>query len=248
MSRLKQKLKSEYGASILLALLFFLICGLVTAALLMSAVSNAGKIKNNEESHQKYLTVSSALEMVCEDLLSEPYVAKYHFMKTPHTTTVQDGDTETTITTYTYEYAQQEGEYSCGMGKYLLDELDSLFGKQMETDVKALQENHGSETEAWTYTILPNSLSNENIIHTFEVKPTGTGGADTKPVMIFMTLDRKDRSYTINLTARLKEDAAYAMEAELTPVGNQPQIDKGAADGDHRVELNWNLGWITKAE
>ena len=64
MERLREKLKSQCGASILLALLFLLLCMMVAASVLMAAASNAGKLCSNQEEHQKYLTVSSALWLV----------------------------------------------------------------------------------------------------------------------------------------------------------------------------------------
>ena len=47
MRQLIQKLRSQSGASILLALLFLLVCMLAAATVLMAAVSNAGKIRSN---------------------------------------------------------------------------------------------------------------------------------------------------------------------------------------------------------
>ena len=55
------------GASILLALLFFLVCAMVGASVLMAAASNAGKSRSSREEQQKYLTLSSAMQLVCDE-------------------------------------------------------------------------------------------------------------------------------------------------------------------------------------
>lgn len=48
---LKRKLQSQRGASLLLALLFLVLCSLVSATILMAAVSNAGKARSNLREH-----------------------------------------------------------------------------------------------------------------------------------------------------------------------------------------------------
>ena len=47
MKTLREKLHSQSGASILLALLFLLVCMMTAASILMAAVSNAGKLRSN---------------------------------------------------------------------------------------------------------------------------------------------------------------------------------------------------------
>jgi len=243
MNRLKQKLKSESGASILLALLFFLICTLVAAAVLMAAVSNAGKIKSNQEMHQKYLAVSSALELVCDDLLSAEYRGQYTVTVTQTPKTDSDGKLVGGVFEYTYSYNQVHGEYNCELGKMLLDELDAIFAEQMKLDVEGfLKENNKTN--------IVNPLSypgTENKTHTLTISAPATGSVKMLPVQVFVTLDRK--SYTINLTARLVDDAAYGMEAELTPTAsNVPHAAEQLEADKYQTEpMTWKLGWITKA-
>ena len=52
MKTLREKLHSQSGASILLALLFLLVCMMAAASVLTAAVSNAGKIRSNYEEQQ----------------------------------------------------------------------------------------------------------------------------------------------------------------------------------------------------
>lgn len=81
MEALKQKWNSRRGASILLALLFLLVCMMAAASILMAAASNAGKIQSNKEEQQKYLTLSSALTLLCDDLERVEYVGPYNYEK-----------------------------------------------------------------------------------------------------------------------------------------------------------------------
>ena len=70
---LREKLKSSRGASILMALLFLLVCMMVASSLLMAAVSNAGKLQGGRTEQQKYLTLSSGLRLVCGELEEMAY-------------------------------------------------------------------------------------------------------------------------------------------------------------------------------
>ena len=79
MEALKKKWNSSRGASILLALLFLLVCMMVGASILAAAASNAGKIKSNKEEQQKYLTLSSAVNLLVDELERMEYVGRYTY-------------------------------------------------------------------------------------------------------------------------------------------------------------------------
>ncbi len=68
MKKLSAKLNNRRGASILMALLLFLICALAGAAALTAAGSNIGRYSYLEEDQQQYLAVSSAAKLFREQL------------------------------------------------------------------------------------------------------------------------------------------------------------------------------------
>lgn len=74
---LKRKWNSCRGASILLALLFMLMCIMAGTSVLMAGASNVGKISGDKDEQQKYLTLSSALQLLVAELESVEYVGKY---------------------------------------------------------------------------------------------------------------------------------------------------------------------------
>lgn len=82
MEALRKKWNSDRGASILLAMLFLLVCMMVGASVLMAAASNAGKSDSNKTEQQKYLAVSSAMTMLVDELQTVKYVGKYGYEKT----------------------------------------------------------------------------------------------------------------------------------------------------------------------
>ena len=235
---ISRKLRSQRGASMLLALLFLLICSMVTASILMAAVANAGKHRSNLEEHQIYLALSSAVSTLCDELNESQYQGRYHYWETIRTTTDPVTGAEDTVTLRHFE--QLEGSYThisptAGDGylsAVLLKNFDSLFAR--EIDGKLSSGNFES------FDLKP---QNTEMTHTLTLTPdTGTELDDT-PVHI--TLEIKD-SYAIYITAYLDGLDAYQVEAELTPKESKPTVPTPPAIGTYSTEaMKWTLGWIT---
>ncbi len=64
MKRLKNKLQSRRGASMLMALLLFLVAAMVSAVIVAAAVSAQTRVRADRAQQQTYLTVSSAAELL----------------------------------------------------------------------------------------------------------------------------------------------------------------------------------------
>lgn len=129
MEALKRKLNSRRGASILLALLFMLMCILVAASVVMAAASNAGKIKSNKEEQQKYLTLSSAVNLLVDELQSVEYVGGY-----------------------TYKYVSVKKDMIRGSNGELYDDTSSLPEGVEAIDTVIYT------TSTYTYTLQPGTL------------------------------------------------------------------------------------------
>lgn len=76
MTNLRQKLNSQSGASIVIALIFFLVCLTVGAVVLTAATANAGRITRNQKEQQAYFAVRSAAELLRDELEGEAFTAK----------------------------------------------------------------------------------------------------------------------------------------------------------------------------
>lgn len=68
MKRVWEKLKSRDGASILFAILVFMLCILAGTAALTAAAANSGRYSHLREEQQKYLTVSSAAKLLRDEI------------------------------------------------------------------------------------------------------------------------------------------------------------------------------------
>lgn len=70
---LKEKWKSTSGASLLLALLFFLLCAVTGSVVLTAASVSSGRLSNLKVNEQSYYTVSSAAKLLKNQMEGEKY-------------------------------------------------------------------------------------------------------------------------------------------------------------------------------
>lgn len=150
MKKLSQKLHSQRGASILLAMLFLLVCMMVAASVLMAAVSNAGKIQSNYDEQQRYLALSSALRLVAGELEQAKYYGRYTVNEWTEVLTVTETDAEDkdiTIHQYPYNYynvEQETGTFSCGaLASLVSDEKGDLILQSSDTVLTFRNELNG---------------------------------------------------------------------------------------------------------
>ena len=66
MNRLKEKLKSDRGASITYALLIFLVCAVVGSAVLVAGTASSGRMSEVADNDQRYYAVTSAARLLID--------------------------------------------------------------------------------------------------------------------------------------------------------------------------------------
>lgn len=72
MNAAQKKLKSGAGATILMALLFFLVAVMVSTVIISAAITATQTLRARREAQQAYLTCSSAAQYIRDALLEEP--------------------------------------------------------------------------------------------------------------------------------------------------------------------------------
>lgn len=82
MRHICKKLKNRGGASIIFALLIFLLCALVGASALTAASANIGRYSHLEDDQQKYLSVSSAIDLLRGQLGEQTLTAELTLTET----------------------------------------------------------------------------------------------------------------------------------------------------------------------
>lgn len=143
MNPISRKLNSRRGASILIALLLFLVCAFVGAAVLTSAYHNASRASAVRREQQAYLAAASAAELVKEAVTNtgiEMQYKTYAWVRTDYWTD-EDGKPQSSTTTGTNSPTVNiSAEYSGAL---------KVIGEQVFHFFEA--SNLGTPlTEAWT--------------------------------------------------------------------------------------------------
>lgn len=271
MKRLREKLHSKSGMSILLALLMFLVCAMVAASVLGAAASNAGKIRSNQVEHQKYLTLSSAMRLICDELERAEYIGQYQVYEWLVTVNGDDGKP---ITTDYFYVEQLPGKYSCGdltAQLPLEKELNKIFSKKfVGAGYKALSGADVADSTKRTLIVTLDGLNGYPA-------PKDPGNPTTYEVPKEVTVQVKLNHDTKNITVTAwlgggdapPDDDSNTMSAELvakvadpsgglkdgdplvinyTPGGRSPGSPPPSTAGDPRKTstMKWELHWIKK--
>lgn len=253
---LRKKWKSSRGASILIALLFLLVSMMVGASVLMAAASNAGKLRSNREEQQRYLTLSSALTLICGELESVEYAGRYGYTKTPvYITEIgENGEAVQVLDHYNHSYKQAEGALREGSAEWglnrvlpLYNDLDITFADDFQ-----LPPGQKSPLDSYDYAPLNRSLIQPRSPHTLELAASGdadTYGGLADEVTVVAVLNAKGE---LTLTASLTAHPEYVMEAVLKPNGKLEQLlVPGSHTGNGTYEtapVKWTLDRIVKKE
>ncbi len=267
MRLIRKKLKSERGASLILALLFMLICLMVGSSILMAAMANAGKIRSNQREQQAYMVLSSALKLVADDLTSAPYRAEFTYEQKKQT--VLNG-VEVTTHTFTCKAktngVNTPGEFPCELGEIFKNSLNVFFARNM-----MLRDNRvGTYTTQNVFMSDLTNLEKEDDATSFPLtdyeKGSFTVQSDKDELKDFeVTIEWKlEENYTLYLTATITDvpaeykDAAsgpsiyenYVMKAELTPAAGKtiPDVGKTSSTGEPTIEINNSLKYDEYAE
>lgn len=77
MNAMKNKIKSQRGASITFALLLFLVCSVVSIVVVIAGSAAAGRMSERAETDQRYYAVTSAVELLCDDFKGKTVKVEY---------------------------------------------------------------------------------------------------------------------------------------------------------------------------
>lgn len=250
MKRIREKLRSQSGASILLALLFFLLCSMVGASVLMAAASNAGKVNSSKEEQQKYLVLSSALRMVCGELERAAYTVE---CKSAESITVEDypsgGGVNDKLTVTERAFTWESSAFTCRLPLDLLPELDALFSSKfpnpLEWDEGITQTGEGEwSTTRYKYFRKSGLAAPAATKHTLTLcidDPDEPGLSEEVTVEVELKSGLGEE-YKLILTAYLTDDHDHAMHAELYRKGGIPVPKYGEAPD----KVGWEFAWIAK--
>ena len=245
--------------------MFLLVCMMVSASILMAAVSNAGKLRSGQEEQQRYLTLASALRLVCDELTESTYRGEYTYSKETfeikETVTNPDGTTEEVVvdeySEHTYKQQNAENSFQCGLNSVAADVLP--LGKDLDT-IFAERFNGSRITENPDDTYIYTPLENPFFSGNYKLTVTADDFGEVSVTV------RMRRDGVIHLTAELQKDKdgtpyeqISVMEAELLPEQSLDSVlfledrddseKKNISEITYQTEeVHWKLNWIAKKE
>ena len=214
MNRISKKLKSQSGASIIIALVLLLVCVMVGSVILSSAAGNADKMRKREAEQQEYLALSSAAELIRTSLGGTVYSAwernivyecyGCYLDMTPEKHT----DVAEVCNEMTYEKNDDAG---------------------LKADIAdVVYEAYRSHTKYYAPTIVPSDIEKE-----FTISSSDTDVPDVKVKMIF---DTQTYGTLFRLTIAENAVSDYALTLRFNPVVISP--NKGSVDEVKKVKVN----------
>lgn len=269
MRQLREKLKSQSGASILMALLFLLVCMMVSASLLAAAVSNAGKYRSNRIEQQNYLMISSAMQLVCDAVTDADYHGLYNYRRTPvfRIELDEEGNEIPVLDHYIHEFQQVPGRFQCRMNLYtggagtadilpVGADLDAVFAQGSNFRVA-----HEYPNDEYVYNPLGVSFSGVHRI-SLSVDLDGDGWASNGEIVQIAVSMQQNGIVRLSGTIHAETSGkAYVMEAELVPKENpqktlrlgHPAVNAAAEEevflqDEETPPVKWTLNWIAKKE
>ena len=255
MRRAGEKLKSSRGASLMMALLLFLVCAVLGSVVLVAGTASAGRFANLSKMEQRYFAVNSAAELLRTELCGgDPLVITREKTVTKHTpiTVAEDG-------TVSYGQAEEDDpRYSC--------ELPTISGGDKAAQLRYLFARYlvfGTETVSF-----PDDLTEEQYNH-------DPKAANDEIPDFTIEVDGKEE-LAVDIEVRIKENGQLELNLEnhqgsekyrlrmtfatvVDPVvftGETREIVAAGSGLEEKTDLtekkvstvSWNLGSVTVPE
>lgn len=96
--KIRNKIRSESGASLAAALLFFIVCAVVGSIIIAAAMSSAGRMSGITSADNQRYALESARSLIEDAMLSDPEDSKTDPMKRSYYENVSDVDSESPTT------------------------------------------------------------------------------------------------------------------------------------------------------
>lgn len=254
MARIRRKLYSAAGASMLLGLLFLLFCLTVGAVVLTAASVGAGRTQRNRQVQQNYLAVQSAANLLMDSFEDMEFTGTYlyRFYTEYHSYMDENGVSHTRVSTYSKD--ELDAEHT------VLTKTNDGFQKQMKNYFISLFRSSPALKGYQTEAILAPPAQNVPLTVLEKESTTGTL-YDFPSVKIDLTLGDpqtqgySEEGYTVTAVISLAEPAAegdHKMTLVFTPEV-EDAIGHKHEDGNPRIDttiitsrVTWKSAAVTK--
>jgi len=129
MSAIRKKLNSRSGISLAIALVFFLLCAMVGTVVLSAASVSAGNTARERQLYRQTLALTSAADLLSQDIQGMSFTAAYRRIETVKTTIPAQNSGELTKVETDLTYEKGTGESApklTGSNLFQLEALNQL--------------------------------------------------------------------------------------------------------------------------
>ena len=238
MERIAEKLKSKSGVSVVLAMVFLLLCVMVGASVLVAAASNAGRTRSNRQEQQLYLTLSSALQLITEDLTADDTVYTGSYICKKETVSPPGGGGSPSNK---YTFAPASGTMTGKFSAVFSPFLEQIFKADIGKKVAALpvgpsdQLDNGfaggpdPQDQTFTLTVVP-----EEPLEDYEVRIDVTITTGYR-IRLDAVLKKAPEDYAVELYKN------YHLTTELTR--SNPLASVTLPSGTEETTVTWEQRW-----
>ena len=205
--KLKQKLKSQIGASITFALLLFLVCAVVGSAVLVAGTAAAGRMSKVAEMDQRYYAVNSAAKLLV-DLMERDEIRYQRKESVPVNQSTGEGESGED-TTGSSDDSEEEYEWFIKQGNdwTSLPESDSPLTLFLAKQALSMSKNM---TEDISFQIKPDLTLEGVKLNVTAVGTMTKGDTDNSADLLFILSDATTADST---------EGNYRIKAYFTNVG-----------------------------
>lgn len=244
MNRLRQKLNSRSGASIVIALIFFLVCLTVGAVVLTAATANAGRVTRIQKEQQAYFAVRSAAELLRDEIEGETFTAKQDVWDGSNSNAPEDASNYPAYLVPAYSPEAASTAPLPKLRNTLREQMIAFFkthvegGTPAKVDFSEFTVDAGEdipkvEVSWW--------IDGDYGLHfSLDTAATDTGKDYHYPMTLTFSASAEYKSrprtasWTVPHTEGEGEDAVTVM------------VERSASYKRHSLEVSWNTGIITK--
>lgn len=139
--KIRNKIRSESGASLAAALLFFIVCAVVGSIIIAAAMSSAGRMSGITSADNQRYALESARSLIEDAMLSDPEDSKTDPMKRSYYENVSDVDSDSSPT----KIPNLETAPIASLNQMKLQMAESLY-TQYWSEVKATWNENGTQS------------------------------------------------------------------------------------------------------
>lgn len=139
--KIRNKIRSESGASLAAALLFFIVCAVVGSIIIAAAMSSAGRMSGITSADNQRYALESARSLIEETMLSDPEDSETDPMKRSYYENVSDVDSDSPTKILNPETAQ-----ITSLNQMKLQMAESMYTQYWIEEVKATWNENGTQS------------------------------------------------------------------------------------------------------